>query len=228
MKSNLSFIIPNALIISYPKAGRTWARMLLAKYAEINKMDLSKEMVASGHWSVAEALNRHDLTKKKIIYLSRDPRDIVISLYFEWTHRKKKFKGTLSQFIANYFEEPIHHYNQWSRTQVKIFHEIRYEDLHSKTNLMLKLLILVLGMDYRKDVIKRIIEECSFDKMREIEKQGGGLLADYKGHFGKHFKSDDPESFRVRKGKVGGYVDYMTPEDIEYCNERMKTLCINK
>jgi hypothetical protein len=28
--------------------------------------------------------------------------------------------------------------------------------------------------------------------------------------------SADPESFKVRKGRVGGFRDYLSPEDIEY------------
>ncbi len=30
--------------------------------------------------------------------------------------------------------------------------------------------------------------------------------------------SDDPESRKVRRGKAGGYVDYMSAADIDYCD----------
>ena len=29
----------------------------------------------------------------------------------------------------------------------------------------------------------------------------------------------DPESYKVRKGKVGGFVDYLDPKEIKYCDE---------
>jgi hypothetical protein len=34
----------------------------------------------------------------------------------------------------------------------------------------------------------------------------------------------DPESFNVRRGKIGGYVDYLRASDIEYANEAMSAL----
>ena len=30
----------------------------------------------------------------------------------------------------------------------------------------------------------------------------------------------DPESYKVRRGKIGGYVDYLSPGDIAYIDER--------
>jgi len=35
---------------------------------------------------------------------------------------------------------------------------------------------------------------------------------------------DDAESYKVRKGKVGGYVDYLSDEDIGYLNQKTKTI----
>ena len=31
----------------------------------------------------------------------------------------------------------------------------------------------------------------------------------------------DPESYKVRKGKVGGYADYLASDDIEYATQAM-------
>jgi len=33
---------------------------------------------------------------------------------------------------------------------------------------------------------------------------------------------NDPESFKTRRGKVGGYVDYLTPQDIEFLDAKMR------
>jgi hypothetical protein len=49
----------------------------------------------------------------------------------------------------------------------------------------------------------------SFDNLRQLEGQGffrqGGL---------KRRDAGDPESFKVRRGKVGGYRDYFTDEQV--------------
>ena len=34
----------------------------------------------------------------------------------------------------------------------------------------------------------------------------------------------DPESYKVRKGKVGGYADYLPSDDIEYATQAMAAL----
>jgi hypothetical protein len=33
---------------------------------------------------------------------------------------------------------------------------------------------------------------------------------------------DDPESFKLRKGKINGYVDYLTEDDITYIDKIIK------
>jgi hypothetical protein len=35
---------------------------------------------------------------------------------------------------------------------------------------------------------------------------------------------NDPESFNVRRGRIGGYADYLSASDIEYANEAMSAL----
>ena len=34
----------------------------------------------------------------------------------------------------------------------------------------------------------------------------------------------DPESFKVRRGKVGGFTDYLNGDDLAYANEAMRKL----
>jgi hypothetical protein len=34
----------------------------------------------------------------------------------------------------------------------------------------------------------------------------------------------DPESFKVRRGKVGGFTDYLTGDDLKYAGEAMRKL----
>jgi hypothetical protein len=35
---------------------------------------------------------------------------------------------------------------------------------------------------------------------------------------------NDPESYKVRRGKIGGYVDYLDPSDVEYADQAMAAL----
>ena len=36
-------------------------------------------------------------------------------------------------------------------------------------------------------------------------------------------KAGDAESFKTRKGKIGGYAEYLSPEDVEWLNRRIDT-----
>ena len=69
--------------------------------------------------------------------------------------------------------------------------------------------------------VKNVVEDASFSSMQA--KDRGGEL-------GARCRSilllgnvDEPESFKVRRGKIGGYFDYLRPEDIAHCEEAMDT-----
>lgn len=209
------------LLISYPKAGRTWLRMILAKL-------FNGEIVTALHWYIKRARRELNLKSHKIIYLYRDPRDIVVSLYFEWTHRKKKLNCSLSEFVRTpgLIEKPVAHYMEWmdylKNNKTKGQYMMSYKSLHKDTFGEILGLVKFLGSDVSDSEVKEAIAYSSFDNMRKIEQEGGGILAEAKGHFGKHWKEGDPESFRCRQGKVGGYKKYLSREDIKFCNERLK------
>ena len=67
--------------------------------------------------------------------------------------------------------------------------------------------------------LRQALDFSSFDNMKTMEATG-------------RFKSRkllpgdraDPESFKVRQGKVGGYVNYLGPEDIAYMNQALSRL----
>jgi hypothetical protein len=37
-------------------------------------------------------------------------------------------------------------------------------------------------------------------------------------------KGDDPDSRKVRRGVIGGYVDYLSPADLAYCDAALEQL----
>ena len=51
----------------------------------------------------------------------------------------------------------------------------------------------------------------------------------YAERFGDRFGAvdeNDPDAYKVRKGKVGGYQDELSPVDVEYCNRVLERLGI--
>jgi len=85
----------------------------------------------------------------------------------------------------------------------------RYEDLRTDPGTVLKKITQLMGDSFGDDEIKSAVDFGSFDNLRKLESEGffrqGGLTLR---------NPKDPESFKVRRAKVGGYRDYFTPEQV--------------
>jgi hypothetical protein len=77
----------------------------------------------------------------------------------------------------------------------------------------------VLGLPkVADDVLDDAVSFGSFDNLKKIE------MNDAFGH--ERMRPADkanPESFKVRRGKTGGYVDYLSEDEIAFVNERIET-----
>lgn len=229
-----------AFVVSFPKTGRTWVRMLLGR-ALCWSHGLPEELIFSPieltrAAGVLTTVFTHDkaipveetnfepfssdksrYVGKRIIFLVRDPRDAVVSLYFHLTRRTVRFHGTLSEFIrSNEFGMPaiMRYYEIWDKNRhvPERFEIIRYEDLVRDSAAELRRMLEVIGAEgIEEKVIARVVESCSFESLKQAEREG-------KIDHPKMRPGDpnDPESFKVRRGKVGGYRDYLSQEDLDY------------
>ena len=71
--------------------------------------------------------------------------------------------------------------------------------------------------DIADEVVIDVVNFSSFENMRAMEADNAF----------KHEKlipadKDDPESYKTRKGKIGGFVDYLSPQEIQYLNHKIK------
>jgi len=209
------------ILISFPKSGRTWIRVML------DQLGISLDYTHAGS---AYIDNRHfrELTidkdcyrNRKCIFLHRDPRDVVISGYFQATSRKNLYNGNLKSFIKNpyYGIEKIITFNKlWINfAYQENFHIISYERIYSNTEKELIKLINYLNVNnIKSEDVQKAIDFASLKNLQKLEKQGS--LAQI---YGKRFQPTDPnqkESYKARRGIVGGYFDYLDQEDVEYCN----------
>jgi hypothetical protein len=118
----------------------------------------------------------------------------------------------------------IEYMNGWIRELDNFDHilVVRYEDLRSDPETQLSRLMSFLGEDARPEVIKDAVEFASVENMRKMESQN------YFWRSGSRVQAKDasnPDSYKVRKAKVGGYRDYFDDEQIEamdrLVNERL-------
>lgn len=218
------------LVLSYPKSGRTWLRTMLddlgvrARYdhAEANALYSAEKAF------VPDTVDPSDIPERKVVLLLRDPRDILVSSYFEATKRQRVFSGTLSAFIRHpeFGIEPLLRFQgKWKRAaeQSDRFLVARYEELlHDGVGTLGRIVSFVDQRHIPAQRIESTLKAFSFDRMKSMEK--AGLLRVF---YGKKLKAADPgdtDSYKVRRGGAGGYATYFSAEDTKYCRTWMKKL----
>jgi hypothetical protein len=162
--------------------------------------------------------SKADFYGKKVIFLARDPRDVAVSQYFQWKYRMKPNKKDINAYpmddVAPFdfvmsgagLPKVIEFMNLWAREAAKIkdFMVVRYEDLRARPEDTLKTLLEFLGTRATVAQIADAIAFASYDNMKQMEQQrvfwlSGGRLVP-KDH-------NNPNSYKVRRGKVAGYRD---------------------
>jgi hypothetical protein len=233
-------------LISFPKAGRTWLRLLVGKMlaghfnldAEVDDM-MALDHLASLDSRVPLVQPRHDdypqlktpdeivtdkseYAESRIIFLTRDIRDLAVSAYFQMTKRRHKFSGSISDFLCcprGSVETMIRFHNIWAdqKDVPAGFLHVRYEDLHADAPAQLARIAEFLHIaPVSNEVIREAIEFASFSNMRKMEVDGSGKVNRLDGG-----QANDPESLKTRKGKVGGFVDYLEEDDIQRLNRKL-------
>ena len=239
---------PEIYIISYPKTGRTWLRVLIGKSLSLMNDLPEKRILNTEYISAASNLPRTAVThdgsemrvrrsyeelnpdksrykNKKVILMSRDVRDTLVSAYFHATKRIKVFDGSISEFIRSEHygaRKILTFYRQWheARNIPKGFHFLFYEDLNRNPETTLTNVLLFLGVkETPPDIIKSAIDFASFDNLKKAEaehKFASGILTATDG--------SDPQSYKVREGKIGKYSKYLNQEDVKYVDDMANLL----
>jgi hypothetical protein len=160
-----------------------------------------------------------------VVLLVRDPRDTAVSQFFQWKHRmvarKKVINGypagdvSVHDFIAG--EEAgvpkiISFMNDWAEQIGKMpkLLVVRYEDLRADTKGELRRILAFLGQDPSDAELEDAVNFASIDNMRRMEIENAKKAGAQRSM--KPGDASDPSSFKVRRGKVGGWHDYVTEE----------------
>jgi len=223
-------------VVSFPKSGRTWLRVMLDKL----NLPMSYTHAGSGY-NVSCHFNDLQIGKKvlfrwrvlplpffqrRILFLHRDPRDTAVSGYFQKTLRL----GSNSEIsIADFIRDPhlgvekVIIFNLlWLErgSKMKKFKSVSYEALRADSVNGLANITKWLrpGSTFALSSIESVVQESSFQKMREQEEKGD-LSKQYDKNIFGGTVADNPDSYKVRRGKVGGYVDYFSEKDLAYCDE---------
>ena len=238
----------DVFLVSFPKAGRTWLRVLIGRSFQ-QHYDLPKRAMlrATAARVTAPGMPRilathDDATQDKpytcvvsnksayrghrVLLMVRDPRDVLISYYFQRMRRNQNpYKGSIDDFISEPnggLETIISFYNAWAaqRHVPTAFHLVRYEDLRADTMASLRAAVAFVGAgDIGDATLAEAIEYASFERVQERERTGTAKQKALRA-----WNPDDPESFKARRGKIGGYVDYLSEEQIAEVERRLQRL----
>lgn len=242
---------PDVLVLSVGKSGRTWLRVLINKYLAL-RFDVpfalddlagaDRRIPSIGyeheHWSHHALATWHErwrgkflvppaiLDRKRVIVIFRDPRDVVVSLYHQNQKRsQRRVECSLAEFIrlpGRGVEGIVAVMNAWRERLRNHPHclWIRYESLRQDTAGELRRIADFLGLPPNDPAqISGAVEFASFDNMRALEARGGfnrGML--------KPGDPTDPNSFKVRAGRVGGYRHQFDPADLAYLDDAVNKL----
>jgi hypothetical protein len=215
----------SAILVSFPKSGRTWLRVMLdAAGLSIDYTHDFSGHRGQRHFSELGG-DKSGYQDRRVIFLVRDPRDVVVSGYFQATKRLGVYEGPISEFIRDpkHGIEKIVIFNSEWLAAAKVpqdFCLIQYEEMHARLSEVLERVIRFANPSHAMPDLAKIIEIGRFENMREKETSGefakayGGIL--------EPGDITDPESFKCRKGKVGGYDEYLSADDIAYCDQVMR------
>jgi Sulfotransferase domain len=216
---------------------------------ELHRFDprLPLFLPTNGHYSYQGAVARAfedpalapDFRRKKVVLMARHPCDIAVSWHLQFNKRTKAYKRELmnhsfrnpvergSLTLWEFVQHPeiglpalIDYFNDWDRRLQDAEHAllVRYEDLRARPVEALKRIAEHLDGGFSDDDIEQAVAFGAFDNLRALEK------ANYFTNPGLRMrKHDDPDTWKVRRGKVGGYRDYFTPAQAAWMETQVET-----
>ena len=173
---------------------------------------------------------RRELNRAKIILLARDPRDCFVSLYLQLTRRdpnapvKLRHKNVSEMLRDEKFgmRAIVDAMNNWLNefSQRENFTLVRYEVLRASPAEHFRDLLAVLGESSPDaNIFQEALEFSRFENMQKLEAAGA-----FDSNILHPGDVRDPESFKVRRGKVGGYREYLSAEDQHFAETALTEL----
>mgnify|MGYP003682236693 CR=1 FL=1 len=188
-----SVLDSDIFIVSYPKSGNMWLSLIVANLfnrknfvniSNINKyvqdIYLTKESYIASRKSprIFKSHDTFDVRFKKVIYIVRDPRDIITSSYFflirigkiKINYSKRKF---VKNFLNGDYEVDFGSWHQnvgsWYGARNKNIFFVKYENLKKNSYKEIKSIADFLNIKVSNKLIKKIEKNTNFSKQKNFE-----------------------------------------------------------
>ena len=222
MIARLMVFPDDTFLVSYPKSGNTWTRFLIgnllhrqqpADYIRINEIipdpeiSTRRELSRAARPRIIKSHQYFDPRYRRVIYIVRDPRDVVVSQYH--FHRKRRViedSFPLEKFASRFVAGETCSYGSWgenvsswlvTRYGDPGFLLLRYEDMVADTCGELGKIARFLDFTATPQNLADAVERSSPDRMRTLEQSQAHLFSST-----RNTRQDIPF---VRAAKAGGW-----------------------
>ncbi len=174
---------------------------------------------------VADGQGRSAFRDKKVLLLVRDPRDVAVSSYFQRKFRPSPGKKGLRDIEVEEGGPSMHQFvlfrvpliadfmNGWRDElgRVKDSLVVRYEDLRSDPEARLAEILDFLGSPGTSEEVADAVSFAAYENMKKLEASRAFGAGDRRISPGDQ---KNPDSYKVRRAKVGGYRDYFSDQEV--------------
>ncbi|XP_022056993.2 sulfotransferase family 5A, member 1 [Acanthochromis polyacanthus] len=248
---NFLFKDTDVLIVSYPKSGTTWMQEIVTLVSSRGDPQFSRTIPNwtrapwLEHYYCAAVLKasppeRRTITthlpfhllgpalqgsKAKIIYVSRNPKDVAVSFYH--FHKMANFlpePGDFHEFLDHFLEGTLY-YGSWfehikgwiSRTATinNLLH-ITYEQMSLDLHATIKKVSAFLQCPLVEPEVNNCVKHCSFSSMRDNNMINYTLVP--------NDIMDHSKGSFMRKGEIGDWKNMFTKEQ----NQHFESVCTSK
>ena len=214
-------------VVSYQNSGRTWLRVMLGDLGIKAKFTHAGAAYRYRFGPNAVGRNIPNYKQRRIILLVRNPLDTIVSNYFQVTMTDGVFQGDIKSFLRD---------PQWglarllafnaawhaARDGFRDFHLVRYEKMVEQTVSELDHIVRFMRLpSIDHAAIVASAQRNRFDAMKQRE-VSGELYERFGDRFSPGGRPDD-EGLKVRRGKIGGYRDYLDTDDIAFAKDLIRT-----
>lgn len=184
----------DTFIVSFPKSGNTWTRFLIANllhpeepanFGNIDRLVPESEEMTMSQLSgllrprIMKSHGYFDARFRKVVYIVRDPRDVVVSQFYFFRKRRRITDDySIEQFVTRFVAGETCDYGSWGsnvaswlvpRQNSSNFLLLRYEDMMKRTNEELGRVASFLEVHQTPELIAQAVERSSADRMRKLE-----------------------------------------------------------
>jgi hypothetical protein len=220
---NLIILSDDVFLVSYPRSGNTWLRFMIANLLNPHEsttfLNIDRRVgdIYTRSQEALLQLPRPRILKshepfepryKRVIYVVRDPRDVVVS-YYHWKRKRRAIPDCypIEEFVSLFVKGEIDpNLGSWTqnvgtwltaRQKTPGFALVRYEDLVEDAQQQLARIAQFLKCQVTPDQLRRAISLASVEQMQDLERQQAQLWKGSKG-----FRQD---ILFVRQGRAGSW-----------------------